>query len=104
MINFYVENKTLCLDFSYNERLVNIAKNIPGAKWAKAKVRWEYPCTEYVYKRLREKFNVRIDEIEKEFNKKVVVDLSRYKFKTKPYDHQRQGIQFLLKRFGIDCK
>ena len=105
MINFYLEgNNTLCLDFSYNERLVNIAKNISGAHWNKSKVRWEYPCTEFVYRKIKGKFNMRIESIEKELNKKITVDLSKYKFKTVPYQHQREGVKFLLERFGVEVK
>lgn len=101
MIHLFIDSNKLCLSFNYNERLVLLAKSIPGAKWNNKMKTWEYPCSALIYKEIKEKFKVTELSMEKELKLRRI-DISKYKFKTKPYKHQAEGITYILEKLGFE--
>ena len=101
LVQFYVDKKALCLEFPYNERLIGIAKSIPGAHWVKKQGRWEYPATEYIYYRIKEGFKIEIDDVESKLKYPKTVKISKHQFKTKPFDHQIEAMKFILEKLGV---
>lgn len=96
-----VANK-LILKFPYDDELLTKVKLIPSAQWNKTLKQWEFPCHEYVYRQIRATFKIQNAEIEHKLNTMAKVNIKKYKFKTKPFQHQLEGVEFLLKRFGIE--
>lgn len=92
------------LSFPYDLELVRRAKGIPGAQWYKQRRMWRYPISEVTYNELKEKFGVSLLEFEQRNNNGYRVNLSTRKFKTKLYNHQEEGLKFLLQRMGVEVE
>lgn len=88
------------LSFPYNEQLVSRVRALPTAKWNKAERVWEFKATRGVLDALHKEFGVGIDGM----GKAVVVDMSRYQFRTMPYQHQRDAILRVFEQFGFKVK
>jgi hypothetical protein len=91
------------LSFPYNEMLVAKVKELPCAKWNKANKVWEFPATVFMYLSIKKAFNVVCAEVEKLVTNKTI-DISKHRFKTQPFKHQKEGVVFILKCFGFEVK
>lgn len=79
-----------------------ILKGINGGQYVNGV--WFFPLQESICKELWEKAGIWHQEIEKQLKaKKISVDLKKYRFKSKPFQHQIEGMIFILNRFGIEA-
>ena len=92
----------LVIKFPYNEELIKKVKTIPSAQWNKSLKQWEFPRHEYIYRQLITAFNLHSSELEQRLNSKIKISIKQHKFKTQPFQHQMEGVKFLLNRFGIE--
>lgn len=80
-----------------------LLKSINGGQCVKDV--WFFPLQESICKELWEKAGIWHQDIEKHLKaKKLSVDLKKYRFKTKPFAHQIEGMKFILNRFGIEAR
>ena len=89
------------LTFPYDEVLVCGAKRVPGARWSKKHKHWHYPATPMVYAKLKEIFNLTLEEVEQEL---IVGTVKLPPLKTEPFQHQREAMDFILKQFNLKAE
>lgn len=95
------QNHKLYLIFPYDEKIIDKVKSIPAAKWDKKKKAWEFPATVSCYEAIREKFDIKINSIEKSKSKMPSkLKFNQYEFKTKPFGHQISAIKFIMNKFA----
>lgn len=93
-IKLTTENNKLNLSFSYDEEIIDMVKSIPSASWNKIEKKWEFPATISCYKKIKEKFGL------SDARKEMPIEIDWNKLKTKPFDHQKEAIKFLLDLFS----
>ena len=106
MITIRVEKSTKCnsdysmyISFPYNSRIIDVIRELPTRYWNNAKKEWEVPADKlsYITDRLT-KFDIQIvGELDKAYNNEETKEIpNNFEFKTKPYKHQIEGLQFGL--------
>ena len=91
----------LVLKSEYDPELVEKIKTIPANRWNKKTRCWEFPPQESVYLQLRSVLGVTNPALEKIISHRGRINLGTYKFRHKPFQHQKEGIAFVLERFGF---
>jgi hypothetical protein len=103
MNRLFLHDGAFHLSFPYDPNLVELAKTIPGARWHKQKRIWQYPVSQIIYEDLKKKFGVVLPEFEGvKSNGKI--NLATRKFRTPLYEHQKEGLKFLLERMGVEVE
>lgn len=97
------------LSFAYNEGMINLIKHIPSARWSRPDNAWELRKSMvkvflYNVKRFKSQLNVNpkyiietdlMNELKPKSN--IAVDLRSVNWKTKPYEHQIEAIEYAIK-------
>ena len=100
------EQRNFILRFQYDPKTIQIVRSIQGRKWDAKEKHWLIPISEFeTLKKLLPEHQLS-DKVKQYLATKDIIfpcDISKYEFKTKPYQHQRIGLETLLKyrRFGI---
>jgi len=94
-MKLFCKNNKLYLIFKYDEEIITQVKELPAAKWDKEVKAWTFPATTVCYENIKEKFGIKIDELEGNFK----LSIKNFEFKVKPYDHQFEAVKFALDNF-----
>ena len=88
---------SLYITFPYNEKVVNVIRELPSRFWNNDKKEWEVPLNKlgHIVNNLSE-FEFEITGEYVSLDKPSVEIPSEFKFKTKPYEHQIDGFKYGL--------
>ncbi len=92
-----MEEKSGFISFSYDNKIVNIMRNQPQRYWHKKEKEWEIPFTKLT--RLipeLNKWKIEITGYYKQTEKKIFKTPKGFEFKTKPFQHQKEGFKYGL--------
>lgn len=88
---------SLFINFPYNEKVVNTIREYPTRYWDKDNKEWEIPFKNFKsFIDSLPEFNFDIHGNWKAFEKKKVIELPDFNFKTKPFEHQIEGFNYGL--------
>lgn len=106
-MNISIKENHIEVSFYFNQTLVNLVRELPGAKWEKDYKVWIFPKSLQSYNSLKgELENKRIYHTSLIPTNDSVEQLSYedYEFKTIPYAHQYSALDFALKNFNEAIK
>jgi hypothetical protein len=102
-MNLSLQENELVLSFPYDEALVTVVREIPGSRWDKKSRTWRFLLTPHTYMNIRETLDVSCEEVEQMLATRARVNIDQHKFKTKPYDHQMEGLlKILINHYGME--
>lgn len=88
---------SLFINFPYDEKVVNTIREYPTRYWDKDNKEWEIPFKNFKsFIDSLPEFNFDIHGNWKAFEKKKVIELPNFNFKTKPFEHQIDGFNYGL--------
>ena len=99
-----IEEEKINVEFSFDQALVNIIRELPGAKWNAKNKTWEFPKTlvvlSTIFKTLEERHYEYFLYGNKWGGKKEeTLNYREYQFGTVPYQHQKEALTFALLQF-----
>jgi len=93
-------NMSAYIKFSYNQRIIDEIRSYPFRYYIPEQTAWEVPIdrVEMFIKKMKD-FDIKLEGNLSVFNnkRKELVLPAGFKFKTKPYEHQIDGVEFGLK-------
>ena len=101
MIKLTLKGGKFFLSFPFNHALITAMHRLP-ATWNKRTLVWELPATRATYEAIKSETGATLPELE-DLRPKTV-DLSLYEYKTKPFNHQAEAVEFMLRQFGFEVK
>lgn len=94
-LNIFVENDKMYLSFEYDENVINSIRNLPVRRWVKETKQWEVPTRQIdKIKSIFTNYTININGEIPETKTISISDIKDFEFKTKPFEHQIEGITY----------